>query len=156
MECMFCNVINIDSNKFYEDDLFMAIYNIRPVTRGHSLVIPKRHVNGLLSLDEEEKKNIMSFIRKTVFIALKFADAYQFDVTLQEGKDAGQSINHLHFHVIPRKADDELSKYHYWLAKSEHNLENTRTQELAAEDREKALRELRFIAKSHAAQLESL
>ena len=38
MECMFCNVINIDSNKFYEDDLFMAIYNIRPVTRGHSLV----------------------------------------------------------------------------------------------------------------------
>lgn len=152
MECAFCNVSNINLGKFYENDLFVAIYVIRPVIEGHCLVIPKRHVESFLSLNDEEKKGFAVFVERCTFIALKFSEAYQFDLLLQEGENAGQSVQHMHLHIIPRKKDDVLSKR--WDRIFAEKFENTRPQ-LTKEETEKAVKKLRFIAKQHAVQLES-
>ncbi|MCL4399501.1 HIT domain-containing protein [Candidatus Parvarchaeota archaeon] len=109
MECVFCES-SVNELKFYESRLFIGVYSLKPLVPGHSLVIPKRHVTSLLDLDSQEKQEIINFMDRCVFIALKFAEANEFDIILQEGKNAGQSIRHLHFHIIPRRHDDKISK----------------------------------------------
>lgn len=156
MECAFCDKVNTDLRKFYENDLFVAIYNIRPFVDGHSLIMPKRHVDSLLKLNAEEKAGLTSFMDRTVFITLKYADAYQFDVILQEGKAAGQSVAHTHFHVLPRKFDDKIAvSKREWLRDFEI-AEHDKKRNISLEETERIVKKLRFIAKEHAIQLGSL
>ncbi len=109
MECPFCDERNLGLRKFYENGLFAAIYNLRPLVKGHCLVFTKRHVKSLFELDADEKSGLASFVSRTVFMATKYADAYQFDIIMQEGASAGQSLEHSHLHIIPRRADDHVS-----------------------------------------------
>ncbi len=156
MECPFCDNTNLSLRKFYENDLFIGIYNLRPFVEGHVLFMPKRHVDSILKLSDAEKKGLMSFANRCIFIALKYANAYQFDLILQEGEFAGQSIPHAHFHVLPRRFDDEvgISKKE-WLADFSHREKSLRGN-LTNEETEKIIKRLRFIAKEHAVQLEAL
>ncbi len=155
MECPFCDASNLNLRKFYENGLFIALYNIRPVTEGHCLVIPKRHVESFISLNDEEKKGLSSFVGRSIFMALKFANAYQFDLTLQEGKDAGQSVSHTHLHIIPRKKDDFLSPKTRWLSVPEHDFGSVNPP-LTKEETERIVKKLRLIAKEHAVQIETI
>ena len=156
MGCPFCDDTNINLRKFYENELFVGIYNLRPFVEGHVLFMPKRHVDSILKLNDAEKKGMMSFADRCVFIALKYAGAYQFDLLLQEGESAGQSIPHAHFHVLPRKFDDKVAtSKKEWLAEFGKREKSSRGN-LANEETEKIVKRLRFIAKEHAIQLETL
>jgi diadenosine tetraphosphate (Ap4A) HIT family hydrolase len=155
MDCSFCDPINLDLRKFYENELFTAIYNLRPFVEGHSLVMPKRHVKSILELNKEERNGLISFLNRCIFVALKYSGAYQFDVVLQEGTIAGHSIGHTHFHILPRKVDDNIgvtkSEWFQEFNKQENNIRRN----LTKEETERIVRRLRWIVKEHRIQIES-
>ncbi|MDY0103132.1 MAG: HIT domain-containing protein [Lentimicrobium sp.] len=103
--CPFC-AISIQESAYASENGFLSLYNHSPILPGHSLVIPIRHANSLFELSEEEISAFFSFARKvTAFLTQTYAsDAY--DWSLQEGEAAGQSVEHLHLHIIPRNPGD--------------------------------------------------
>ena len=111
--CIFCKIISgeIPSYKVYEDEATLAFLDINPVNPGHTLVVPKKHVADIEEADEETLCLVMKVVKK-VGTSLKnnlSATGYNF-ITLgvNSGSVAGQLVPHLHFHVIPRAADDGL------------------------------------------------
>ena len=103
--CPFCDE-TIRRAQFAESDNFRAIYNLAPVLPGHSLVISKRHVQSLMDLTENELGEMMLFARKVVRALGKTFQAAAFDLTIQDGEAAGQTVPHLHLHLIPRLPAD--------------------------------------------------
>jgi bis(5'-adenosyl)-triphosphatase len=103
--CPFCKTDN-QLLAFASTENFRAIYNLSPILPGHSLVIPVKHVTSLFDLDEEEISNFFSFARKVTAFLCEFYQSEAYDWSLQEGTEAGQSIDHLHLHIIPRKPGD--------------------------------------------------
>lgn len=103
--CPFCNEI-IQRAQFAESDNFRAIYNRAPILPGHSLVIPKQHVESMMELTENELAEMMTFSRKVIRILFKTFQAQAFDLTIQDGAAAGQTVPHLHLHLIPRISAD--------------------------------------------------
>ena len=101
-DCPFCDS-SIYEAAFAESENFRAVYNIAPILPGHSLVIPKWHVQSLMDFSESELCEIMIFGRKVVAILLRAFSVQAFNWTIQEGKEAGQTISHIHLHLIPRK-----------------------------------------------------
>lgn len=110
--CPFCDS-RIDEAKFSESENFLAIYNIAPILPGHSLIIPKRHVESLLELDDKEFYEMTVFSRDITKMLIEIFKSSGFDWKIREGEDAGQSIPHLHIHMIPRRPND-LTKPGDW------------------------------------------
>jgi histidine triad (HIT) family protein len=155
MECPFCNSIILEKEKFFEDGHFLAIYNIRPVVKGHCLIIPKRHIENMFELNENERKDFISFSNKAVFIAQKYANTNDFDLLLQKGENAGQSVNHLHFHILPRKRNDNLAvnkkEFFQAFGEKENTIKTLTNDEMAA-----VVNELKDIAEKHKMQINEL
>ncbi len=103
--CPFCRP-GISGTAFMESTNFIAIYNISPVLPGHSLVIPRRHAESMMDLSETELSEFSLFaVRVTRFLREVF-HGDGFDWSVQEGKSAGQSVPHLHMHIVIRKTGD--------------------------------------------------
>lgn len=102
-DCIFCKIIKgeIPSNKVYEDDEILAFYDINPVTPIHILVIPKKHIASLNELKPEDGIIISKIYEVINKIAkdMKFSQE-GFRVIVNCGKDAGQEVGHLHFHIL--------------------------------------------------------
>ena len=103
--CIFCNIPEERIIKSYE--LFNIIRDLYPVTYLHSLVIPKRHVESYFDLYDEELKEL-SIVLKELKVDLEKTDdkISGFNIGINIGKDAGQTIFHCHIHVIPRREND--------------------------------------------------
>ena len=95
---------NLKSNKFFaESDKFVAIYNQAPILPGHSLVIPKWHLTNFMELSQYERYELIDFCTLVIEgLQLAFSVS-SFNLTIQEGFEAGQTVDHLHIHLIPRK-----------------------------------------------------
>ncbi len=109
-DCLFCKIVKreIPSDILYEDDEILVFLDIYPITRGHTLFIPKKHITDLYELKEEE----IGFMRNLPKIVRKLKDATGasgVNLIQNNGKDAGQVIFHLHFHLIPRYSNDGLT-----------------------------------------------
>ena len=102
-DCIFCKIIKgeIPSTKVYEDDKVLAFKDINPAAPIHVLVIPKKHIENVLEINEENKE-----ITSDIFLAInKIAkqlgiDKDGFRIINNCGKDAGQEVMHLHFHIL--------------------------------------------------------
>ena len=100
-ECTFCKIIkgNIPSKKVYEDEEVLAFHDINPLAPVHVLVIPKKHIEKL----SEASDNDIEILGKLQIIAAKVAKdlgiGEAFRVLNANGKDAGQSVFHIHYHV---------------------------------------------------------
>ena len=107
-DCIFCKLANgeIPTRKIYEDDLFTVFMDASPVTRGHSLIVPKRHCDNLYSLPDEEASKIMILAKKLATHMTEKLHADGFNVMQNNGEVAGQSVFHYHMHLIPRYKDD--------------------------------------------------
>lgn len=103
-KCPFCRIQK--EAVFAESEHFLALYNIAPILPGHSLVIPKRHVESLMDLNDSELSEFMIFGRNVAKILIKAFKTPSFNWTIQEKEEAGQTIAHLHMHIIPRKQGD--------------------------------------------------
>ncbi len=106
---IFCRIINgeIPCHKLYEDDDVLAFLDISQVTRGHALVIPKKHYDNFLSVPHEEMHKVMDVAQRIGQIAIKFLGAKGVNILTNCYEAAGQTVNHFHVHVIPRYEDKE-------------------------------------------------
>lgn len=108
--CIFCKIIagEIPSTAVYEDDDFRAILDVNPAARGHVIILPKKHAANIFELEDEEAAKIFPVAKK---IATALKKTYQCDgvnVLQNNGEAAGQTVFHLHVHVIPRYYDDDV------------------------------------------------
>jgi bis(5'-adenosyl)-triphosphatase len=103
--CPFCPK-NAAGYRFMESDHFGAIYNISPILPGHSLIIPHKHITGLGGISDSLLSEMIIFARKVTNLLKFHFSCDSFDWTLQDGIPAGQTVPHLHLHIIPRKAGD--------------------------------------------------
>jgi bis(5'-adenosyl)-triphosphatase len=104
-DCIFCKK-SVTGKAFYSDQQFSAIYNIAPVLPGHSLIIPNLHYESLHCLSDAELGDMMVFARKITELLKTEFKCDGFDWTIQDGASAGQTVPHLHLHIIPRKLKD--------------------------------------------------
>lgn len=104
-ECPFCAEPIADAT-FMESPRFRAAVNIAPILPGHSLILPKRHVESLLALSEDELVEMVSLSRRAIAALMRHYRSDGFDWTIQESEPAGQSVPHLHLHLIPRRSGD--------------------------------------------------
>lgn len=112
LDCPFCEK-KVKEISFIENESFLAIYNIAPILPGHSLIIPKKHIISLFELNEKELRQFMSLGQKAGRILSKAFRVDSFNWSIQERPAAGQTIPHLHMHVIPR-VDGDLPEPGDW------------------------------------------
>lgn len=104
--CIFCDIVagKIPSTKVYEDTYFYAFKDIEPVAPIHVLVVPKKHVASLVTLtenDEDIARNMLFTIQKVAATLGLAEDGYR--VVYNTGKKAGQTVHHLHAHILGGK-----------------------------------------------------
>ncbi|XVF81259.1 hypothetical protein PTKIN_Ptkin15bG0141600 [Pterospermum kingtungense] len=109
-DCVFCQIIRGESPslKLYEDDMCLCILDTSPLSRGHSLIIPKSHFS---SLDTTPPSVVAAMCSKVPFIGnaiMKATGSDSYNLLVNNGAAAGQVIFHTHIHIIPRKARDCL------------------------------------------------
>ena len=100
-DCLFCKIIagDIPSNKVYEDELCYAFYDIDPQAPTHFLVIPKAHIPSVSAVDEDNQAVVGHIFTVIAKLAKELGlDSYR--VVSNIGEQAGQSVFHLHFHVL--------------------------------------------------------
>ena len=128
-DCIFCKLANgvFPTHTIYEDDDFRVILDANPANYGHSLIIPKQHSDDLFSLDEETAKKIMPLAAKVGSALKAELNCDGVNVVQNNGTAAGQSVFHLHVHVIPRFDDDKFKLV--WNPKSFSDEEQAATAE---------------------------
>ena len=109
MDDVFCKIIKgeIPSYKLYEDNDVLAILDISQVTRGHALVISKKHYNNFLCVPQKEMHKVMDVAQKIGQVEIKMLGAKGVNILTNCYEAAGQSVPHFHVHVIPRYGDNE-------------------------------------------------
>lgn len=110
-DCIFCKLANgiIPTNSIYEDEDFNVILDADPATKGHALILPKKHFDDLLNADDK-------IIAKAFPLAKKIAERQKevlgcdgVNIVQNNGSEAGQTVFHLHIHIIPRyKGKDRI------------------------------------------------
>ena len=109
--CVFCAIAagEIPSFKVYEDDLVLAYLDINPFTEGHTLVIPKAHSTGLLDTPPETLRELIVRVQKVAAQIKNALPCDGFNILQNNGAAAGQTVMHLHFHIVPRYGQEEIS-----------------------------------------------
>jgi len=110
MSCVFCKIIRgeVPSYKVYEDEHTLAFLDIGPVNPGHTLVISKKHAANLEEAGEETLCQVIKTVKKVGLSLKKNLGAAGYNLQMNNDPAAGQIVPHLHFHVVPRRADDGL------------------------------------------------
>jgi histidine triad (HIT) family protein len=108
--CIFCKIVSgdIPSSVVYEDEDFKAIMDISPASRGHIIIVTKKHFENLFELEDEVAGKVLIVARKIATAMKEELGCEGINLLQNNGKAAGQSVFHLHFHLIPRYNDDKL------------------------------------------------
>lgn len=99
----------IPADIVYEDDHTLAFLDIKPVTPGHTLVIPKKPVRNIFDVDEDTLAAVMRTVRKIAPVVRDAVGAHGVHINSNHEAAAGQIVFHLHFHIIPRHDRKEFS-----------------------------------------------
>ncbi|KAF9486344.1 diadenosine 5',5'''-P1,P4-tetraphosphate asymmetrical hydrolase [Pholiota conissans] len=103
MAALLFSTFEVTTQAFYRASRSYAIVNLKPIVPGHVLVIPNRPVPRLSDLDENELACLMQSVKRVGNVVEKVYGADGLTIACQDGKAAGQSVPHVHFHVLPRK-----------------------------------------------------
>jgi len=109
-DCIFCKMVagQIPITKIYEDEIVLSFLDIGPISDGHTLVISKEHFEHLHDCPAELLGKTASCLGKIAKAIATAMGSNGYNVLCNNGRVAGQLIGHLHFHIIPRSAGDEL------------------------------------------------
>ena len=109
-DCIFCKIAKqeILSDVIFEDNDFFVFLDVKPIQKGHILVIPKKHFRNLLDLDDNLASKYLILIKKISNAIIKAVNADGVNVSINNEKVAGQEVFHTHFHIIPRFKCDGL------------------------------------------------
>ena len=107
-DCIFCKLANgeIPTNSIYEDDDFKVILDASPATKGHALILPKEHFDNLYEVDDEVAKKIMPLAKKLANNMKEKLHCDGVNVLQNNEEAAGQTVFHLHVHLVPRYAGE--------------------------------------------------
>ena len=112
MSCIFCSIVagEAPAITIHEDDDYLAILDIRPFTRGHTLVIPKRHTVDLTDTPPDTLAG-MIVLGQRIATAARTSGLHADgnNVAINDGRAAFQTVFHIHLHVVPRRNGDKLS-----------------------------------------------
>jgi histidine triad (HIT) family protein len=105
MNCIFCKIVNreIPSKIVYEDEKVLVFEDINPQAPLHLLVIPKKHIESVMEISEEDKEIILRIYQAIQKIVKEKNLSGGFRVVVNYGKDAGQTVFHLHFHLLAKR-----------------------------------------------------
>lgn len=117
-DCIFCKIVagQIPCTKVYEDAACLAFMDINPISPGHTLVVPKRHYEAITEMSADEAAALFRPIPSLAAAVKEAIGAEALNVLQNNGRAAGQAVDHLHVHLIPRWAGDGLG--FRWPAKS--------------------------------------
>ena len=112
-DCVFCKIAEgkIPSKKIYENNNFFSIPDANPAVEGHTLVISKQHFQNILDLPNILAPDLFDCIKKTALKLMDEKKAEGFNVVNNNFRVAGQIVNHIHFHILPRKKGDGELKF---------------------------------------------
>ena len=107
-DCIFCKIANgeIPSAKLYEDEEFSVILDLGPASKGHSLILPKKHAANIYELPDETAGKAMILAKKMAGKLRYARNCDGFNVVQNNGESAGQTVFHFHMHLIPRYEGD--------------------------------------------------
>lgn len=127
-DCIFCQIVrgDVPCTRVYETEDILAFLDIAPVAKGHTLIIPKKHVVNILDLPEEIAPGFQKALQKVGAGLIKGLEADGFNLGMNNFEAAGQLVMHAHYHLIPRFAGDGLK---LWPQKSYDN--NSEMQQIA-------------------------
>lgn len=110
IDCLFCKIIRgeIPCHKVYEDSCSLVFLDVNPTSKGHALVIPKSHYENIHDISEESLHAVMKTVKKMSSVLIEKLGASGVNIVNASGKDAQQSVFHIHFHIVPRYKDDGL------------------------------------------------
>ena len=110
--CIFCDIVEgkIPSKKVYEDDSLLAILDISQTTKGHTLVMPKKHYDNFLEMPKEEYQILMGKVQDLSKDITTKLNATGCNVLINTNPSAGQTVMHTHVHIIPRYDDSDSIK----------------------------------------------
>lgn len=102
MNCLFCKIVNkeIPAKIAYEDEKVLVFHDINPQAPLHILLIPKKHIESIMEIKEEDKDIILQIYQVIQKIAKEENLSQGFRVVANYGRDAGQTVFHLHFHLL--------------------------------------------------------
>jgi histidine triad (HIT) family protein len=112
MDCIFCKISHgeIPTKIITETKNSLAFLDAFPLTRGHTLVIPKNHHEKIQNMSPEENSDLFSTVHKIISKVDKLTGATL--VAIHNGREAGQEIPHVHVHLVPRSSDDSGGPIH--------------------------------------------
>ena len=134
MDCLFCKIAKkeIPSEVIYENEEALSFLDATPFALGHVLVIPKSHAENISSLRDEAVGPVFQAVKKVTGMLKKALEPEGFTIGINHGRISGQSVPHLHIHVIPRYPGDGGG--------SIHSVVENRPKESIKETREKIIK----------------
>jgi histidine triad (HIT) family protein len=131
-DCIFCKMVagQVPVTKIYEDDIVLSFLDIGPISDGHTLVIPKQHFEKLHECPAEILSQVASRLGNIAKAVVSAMNSDGYNLLCNNGRSAGQLVDHLHFHIIPRNVGDGV--FNRWPA---YEYEKGRIETIAAEIR---------------------
>lgn len=114
MDCLFCKIARkeIEAKVLIENDKAIAVLDVNPRAPGHTMVLPKEHAESILDLDNSSVGKVFGLVK---FMTGALQDSFSpdgFTIGINHGRAAGQAIDHLHVHIIPRWRNDGGTSIH--------------------------------------------
>lgn len=108
--CVFCKIIagEIPSSVLYEDEDLKVIMDIAPAAKGHAIILTKKHFTNLFELEDDVSRKVLPVARKVALAMKKELECDGINFLQNNGEAAGQSVFHIHFHLIPRYLNDNV------------------------------------------------
>ena len=117
MDCIFCKIVEgkIPSRKITETERSLAFLDAFPLTKGHALIIPKKHYAKIQEMSKEDNSDLFEIVR-ILAGKMEYLGPSSL-VAIHNGKESGQEVPHVHVHIIPRNADDSVGPVHSMFSK---------------------------------------
>jgi histidine triad (HIT) family protein len=108
--CVFCKIINkeLPSSVFFESEEFLAFSPLDQVSKGHTLLIPKKHQADIFDIDKDSLQRLAGVAQELAKELVRVHGATGVNLLNASGKDAQQSVFHFHLHIVPRYENDGL------------------------------------------------
>lgn len=112
-DCIFCNILNgsIPSHNVYEDAYTYAFLDINPISVGHTLVIPKTHAEDVFGVSKEDWSRVLETVRMIAPHVKEAVHADGINIIVNNKRPAGQLVDHVHVHIVPRFINDGLQGF---------------------------------------------
>src|SRR5699024_6799317 len=124
-DCLFCKIIDgeLPSAKVYEDEYVYAFMDISQVTEGHTLVIPKKHTPNIYETNENTDKEFFGLVSKFANYINKSFNSVGLNILNNNDILAGQSVFHLHLHLIPRYNENDGFNFDWEMKRDDYSQE---------------------------------